>query len=406
MTLDIFEIVRDKRLTVFFQPIISINKKGICGLEGLIRGLNKDTDELIPPLTLFSAARDEGIEVALDRACREKVLEAFADIHKSRGDLLLFLNIDSSILDKVAGSNHLMNMVDSFKINPSDIVIEINESMVRNSDTLGKFVNTYRRYGFLLALDDVGTGFSSLERISLVKPDIVKVDITLVRNICTDYYVKEVFRSLVNLATKIGALVTAEGIETEEQAIQTLELGAKMLQGYFFARPAPVSELTDNINEKIKAITYRLQLATSNTLRQEMDRYNHLDIIINDIIAKVAALNPEDYNQTLLEAVNNSSAVECVYILNDNGIQSGDTIFSKYAMDKKENRLFYPAMTGTDHSMKNYYYYLKNTDIGKYVTEPYISLATGQLCVTVSKCFQNVHDKQAILCIDLKVPSY
>jgi EAL domain-containing protein (putative c-di-GMP-specific phosphodiesterase class I) len=406
MNLDITEIIRDRMLTVLFQPIISINQKGIYGLEGLIRGIDKETGELIPPLTLFDAARKTGRKVELDRACREKVLKTYATSQKARPDSLLFLNIDSSILDRVAGSNHLINMVNTFEINPSDIVIEINESRVSNNDTLSRFVKTYRDYGFLIALDDVGTGFSSLERISLVKPDIVKVDIALVRNICDDYYVKEVFRSLVNLATRIGALVIAEGIETESQAIQTLELGVRMIQGYFFATPAPIDKLPGNLNQKINEITRKLQIATSNTLKQEMDRYNKLDVIIDDIIDKVAALTQDSYEETLLKEVHNSSSIECIYILDEFGIQSGDTIFSRYAMGKKENRLFHPAITGTDHSMKNYYYYLINTDIIKYVTEPYISLATGKLCVTVSKGFQNVSNKKSILCIDLKVPGY
>lgn len=68
----------------------------------------------------------------------------------------------------------------------------------------------------------------------------------------------------------------------------------------------------------------------------------------------------------------------------------------------KENAIFYSANTGTEHSMKKYYYHVINAELSKYITEPYVSLATGNLCITFSKTFKNINNRKYILCIDFK----
>lgn len=97
---------------------------------------------------------------------------------------------------------------------------------------LKMFLCTYKEYGFLIALDDVGTGHSNLDRISLVKPDILKIDRSIIDNIDQRYHNQEVFKSLVNLSKRIGTMVVTEGVERKEEAILAFELGADMLQGY------------------------------------------------------------------------------------------------------------------------------------------------------------------------------
>ena len=119
-------------------------------------------------------------------------------------------------------------------------MIEINETKVQDNAALKRFAETYREFGFMIALDDVGTGFSNMDRILLIKPDIIKIDMSLIRNIHNDYYKQGVFKSLVNMSNKIGALVVAEGVETEEEAIQILRLGGHMIQGYFFSKPQEI----------------------------------------------------------------------------------------------------------------------------------------------------------------------
>jgi len=294
--------------------------------------------------------------------------------------MLLFLNINSSILDKAVGSNHLLNMVRQHRIKPNDIVIEINESKVRNTIVLKNFVDTYRNHGFLIALDDVGYGFSNLDRIPLIKPDIVKTDISLMRNICSDFYVQEVFRSMVSLSMKIGALVVAEGVETEEEAVRALELGANMTQGYCLAKPQKLDNgIPGSLNDRITAIAGRFQNAEREKIIWKRKRYNKFKAITSGISMRLASVSANNFDNELLKAVNCNNGMECVYILDENGIQSSSTIFSGLVPEIKNNRLFSPAKTGNDHSLKIYYRYLKSANTRRYITEPYASLASGNL---------------------------
>jgi EAL domain-containing protein (putative c-di-GMP-specific phosphodiesterase class I) len=402
MSCDITDILSHKSLAAYFQPVVSINEKKISGLEGLIRGISPDSAEIILPLYLFSAAESRGLETELDRACRETVIDAFKSIN--RDDILLFLNLHSSILDKTAGSNHLVNTVRRSGIDPQNIVIEINESRVRETSLLKAFVEKYRKEGFLIALDDVGCGFSNMDRISLTRPDIVKIDISLVRNICTDFYVREVFHALVNLSTKIGALVVAEGVETEEEAIETLELGANMIQGYCISKPQKAKDLsTTPFEEKIEHIAKRFRASEKKKLLQSKNNYSKLNSIANDFASNLETVSAEDFDETLVKIVERSSIVECLYILDEDGIQSSNTVFNCAMKDTRHNKLFSPAKKGADHSMKNYYCYMKNAGLRKYITEPYESLASGNLCMTFARVFQDKHKMHYILCLDFKV---
>jgi len=96
-----------------------------------------------------------------------------------------------------------------------------------------------RRQGFLVAIDDVGTGYSSLQTITEIHPDFIKVDLSLVKNIHRSLLKQELVHSLLQAGSRIGAQVIAEGIETEEERRTLRQCGVRYGQGYFFARPAP-----------------------------------------------------------------------------------------------------------------------------------------------------------------------
>jgi len=114
------------------------------------------------------------------------------------------------------GSGHLLKQVRQFNLNPNNVAIEIIESRVNDTGALNEFISRHREYGFLFALDDIGSGYSNLDRITITEPDLLKIDRSLISQIDINYHKQEVLKSLVNLARRIGALVVAEGVEREE----------------------------------------------------------------------------------------------------------------------------------------------------------------------------------------------
>lgn len=398
------EIIQNGNLVAYFQPIVSVSRKMVSGFEGLIRGIDSTTEQYIAPSLLFSAAASQNLTLEFDRMCREKVMEAFSKI--SYEDKLLFLNIDTSILDEAVGSNYLLNQVRNANINPRNIVIEINESKGHGIEALKRFTETYRNHGFLVALDDVGTGFSNMDRILLVKPDIIKLDISLVKNINTDYYKQGVFKSMVNLANEIGALIIAEGVETREEAIQVLRLGGHMIQGFYFARP---QEICDNsnllFNHKIDFLSKSFNQFINKQMSDEWQKNKQFLTMANTYTKTLINIYATELNTKLKDIVLLNKDIDSLYILDEDGIQISDTILSTSENNVKENLIFYSARMGTDHSMEKYYYSLVNYKLKKNITDPYISLATGNLCKTISYSFVNSDNKKYILCLDLKINS-
>lgn len=400
--IDIRDIMENKSLIANFQQIVSVSRKMVIGLEGLIRGIDLETKEIIPPKKLFDAARRENITLEFDRACRDTVISAFSKLYAVNHEKLLFLNLDASVLQNAVGSDYLLEQVRRYGVNPGNIVIEISENKVEGNAALKKFADTYRKYGFMVALDDVGSESSNIDRILLVKPDIIKIDISLIRNIQNDFYKQGVFKALVNMSSKIGALVIAEGAETEDEAIQALRLGGHMIQGFFFSEPQPITDEKAFINPQIDLLSKRFNGFMKRQYIEERDKSKRLHSAASQAAKAIAHLTSREFDGALRELLSNNSAMECAYILDNNGVQISDTVCASGNAECPENLIFYSARRGTDHSMEKYFYPLVSARIKKHITQPYISLATGNLCVTVSVTFTNGENNSCILCIDFR----
>ncbi|NLI92709.1 MAG: EAL domain-containing protein [Peptococcaceae bacterium] len=398
-------LIQNKKISTFFQPIVSVVKKSVIGLEGLSRGKNSLTGEFIPPDILFKKAIDSTQRVALDRLCREKALNAYQEIVQHDPDLLLFLNIDASILDKVVGSKHLLRETFKRNLQVDHIVIEINETKVNDLRSLKNFIDNYREYGFLIALDDVGSGFSNLDRIPLTKPDIIKIDRGLLQDLDKQYYKQEVFKSLVGLSKNIGALVVAEGIETVEEAFISLELGADLLQGYYFSRPVEAAPRQIYRHEdKINLVASRFSTYVNTKNKNERLKLAKYDIMIQDVRAFLMNVSRSELDGKMKEILNKLVSVDCMYVLDSSGFQISETA-CRPNLKTHRSSIFQPAQKGENHSLKSYYYSLVNFGLAKYVTSPYISMATGKLCITISATCHDCDNENIIFCMDFD-PDY
>ena len=438
-------ILHGHALTAMMQPILSVGQKRIVGYEGLARGIHPMDGGLVPPLTLFSWADHldgkmghpprpangsqamdflpvpgrscvgaDGLRnahdterhcVALDRLCRETCLDGFRPLYAADPETHLFLNLDASVIDGAAGSDHLLRQVDAAGIPHGNVVIEISEGGVRELSSLIRFVRRYRELGFLIALDDLGAGFCNLDRLSLIKPDLIKLDRSLIQGMETSFHKQEVFRCLVGLANKVGALIVAEGVETREELYAAIALGAHFIQGYFFARPGPPGcmarpPLSERMEEAasgyVRFATERLN--RERTIRSRRDNLLHAWI---RNLEQVVAGEREALLASFLRLLPDDDC-ECAYLLHQNGIQSTDTIFREAAgmVRRTRGHVFTPTHAGADNSMKRYYHELMNAGTGRYVSEPYVSHATGTVCITHSRLATGVDGETFVLCVD------
>lgn len=398
--IDLEWLLEHRTIQTYFQPIVSIRKQEIVGLEALSRGLSASND-IIMPQPLFAAAAAKERSVELDRLCREKALENFKMISAKGSDGFLFLNLDTSIIDKgVVGSGHLIKTVQQLGLNPSSIVIEIVESKIHNTEGLTNFINAYKQYGFLIALDDMGSASSNLDRILHVRPDIIKIDRGLIREINSDYYKQELFKALVLVAKKTGSLVVAEGVETHNEAVTSLELGADFLQGYYIAHPAP---FTDDLNSIISGTLRQLVTSYRTSIvkktQNEALKRNIYKRLLEELGQNLSDIHPGDFEYKLREIAKDHTCVQCYYILDINGMQTTETVKAYFDNKGKRHGMFRPDFKGSDQSFKDYYIFI-HAGFEQYISEPYISLANGLPCLTGSLIFNDCNGHSYILCID------
>ena len=441
-------ILHGHSLTAMMQPILSIVQKRIVGYEGLARGIHPLDGGLVPPLKLFSwadqldaqmgipsrhgigpnassipsaavpactgtdelrATHDSAHHVvALDRLCREKCLEGFRALYAADPETHLFLNLDASVIDGTAGSDHLLRQVDAAGIPHENVIVEISEGGVHSLSSLLKFVYRYRDLGFLIALDDLGSGFCNLDRISLIKPDLIKLDRSLIQGIETSFHQQEVFRCLVGLANKVGALVVAEGVETREELHAAIRFGAHFIQGYYFARPGPPASMAKlPLSEMMEEAATGYVRHATDRLDREREIRSRRDDTLNDWMRELEQVRSGNRERVLTSLIHNMTDTdcECVYLLNGSGIQTTETLFRNATGVTCRNRghVFTPTHAGADNSMKRYFHELMNAGTGRYVSEPYVSHATGTVCVTHSRLTRGVDGEAYVLCVDFRL---
>jgi EAL domain-containing protein (putative c-di-GMP-specific phosphodiesterase class I)/GGDEF domain-containing protein len=230
----LLRIVRNRELTALFQPIIHLQHGAILGYEGLIRG-PADTP-LHAPLALLDAARTSGLSNEVEALCRKVVVDTFVKLDLP-GRLFLNVSPRSLVGDDVEPETAL-DYIRSCGLSPNRVVIEITEGdPIVDYHRLRDVVGHFGRMGFQVAIDDLGTGFSSLRLWSELRPAFVKVDMHFVQDIDRDKGKFQFMRSIQDIAHSLGTTVIAEGIETPSELLLIRDLGVSCGQGYHIGRP-------------------------------------------------------------------------------------------------------------------------------------------------------------------------
>ena len=390
------EVIDNEKIFVEFQPIISLNTKKIIGLEALARG--EYDGEVVSPFFLFSYARDNNCTTRVDRMCREKALKAFT---KETAAPTLFVNFETSVLNDVQpGNGELLRTVTENGIAPENVVIELNESYVKDPYNLLMFVDFYRSKGFLIAIDNVGNSPETQNRLMLVTPDIIKIDRAIISNIESNTYNQEVLKTIVGLARKIGAMTIAEGVETVDEVVTCMLIGVDYFQGFYFSKPEQFNYIFSNdVRLKLEDAALRLNLSIKNNPTAANLKIETYKRIIYDLVNAMTGVEESDYNAVLTEYVSGHSEIECAFLIDSRGFQITDTVI---APDTEVLEGYCPAIYGVNHDIKNYFYAVKEQIEDPFISGWHISDGTGKSCKTISSHFYNKKNEMVVACIDLK----
>jgi len=226
------KIIAEKNIRTVFQPIVTLASRQPIGYEALSRGPKGTFFE--NPLNLFALASEENMSYQLDTLCLDLAVQRANKYIKQE---LLFLNVDPNVIN----SEYLQKLefLKGTTVPSSQICIEITErTFVTNFAKLAANLNNLKPMGVMIVIDDLGEGYSSLRAIVELKPNFIKADISLIRNINTDLIKQSLMKVISELAQKINATLIAEGVETEEEFKALVSLGVQFGQGFLFARPA------------------------------------------------------------------------------------------------------------------------------------------------------------------------
>ena len=214
------------RIRMVFQPICQLDCSDVVGYESLARF---DLEPFRPPNVWFSEAEEVGLGVDMELVAVRLALEG---LRSMPADSFLTVNVSP----EAVMSERLATL-----LAPHDcarLVLEITEhAQVEDYERLLDILTTLRASGIRLAVDDAGAGFASLHHILLLQPDVIKLDISLVRDIDADPVKRALASSLVTFAREIGSTITAEGVETPDELRTLVDLGVPWGQGYHLGRP-------------------------------------------------------------------------------------------------------------------------------------------------------------------------
>lgn len=228
-------VIQQTSLDVHFQPIVDVGCATIIGFEALTRA--PANSALHSPLVLFDTAARAGRLVELERIVMRRIVERFAELQLPGK---LFLNVTAdTLLASESRTAVIASTLQALTLEPGRIVLELTETRpVFDPVALDSAVSALRGLGLLMALDDLGEGFSGLRRWVDLRPDFVKIDRHFVDGVGTDPLKQQFVRSILEMATSAGTAVIAEGLEQESDLRLMMGLGVRLCQGYLLARPS------------------------------------------------------------------------------------------------------------------------------------------------------------------------
>ncbi len=276
-------ILRNKKITPVYQPIVNLNTGEIMGFEALSRG--PAGSPLHYPLELFRVAIANGKLLVLEQICREAAVSHLTGLGK---DQQLFLNMNAEVVkDPDFRGGLTKTFVLRQGLNPAQVTFEITErTAITDFDSFSKSLNHYRAQGYSIAIDDAGAGYSSLQSIAELRPNYIKLDRSIVHDVDKDPLKQAMLDAMNRLAAVIHSKIIAEGIETADELAVLISKGVHYGQGFLLARPAfPPPEVSPEVLEMIAEYNFQDVQTKSRSRRG-------LGVNIGEIVEQIPTIQP------------------------------------------------------------------------------------------------------------------
>lgn len=390
----------DVALYSHFQPIFSLSHRRIIGHEALMRGRNRQGNP-VPPLELLSQANQDPATLQhLDRLARAVHLRNFAA--QPEADGWLFVNMSPDVFlngPRLETDKLVQPLLAEIGLPPQRVVIEVLEDAVQENTRFREAVDFYRGQGFLIALDDFGAGHSNFDRVWSIRPEIVKLDRSLIVQAAKDPKIRRTLPQIASLLHEAGALVLMEGVETADEAYIALESDVDFVQGFYFGRPSP--RVQDNANPSLP-LNDLWSSFDSRWLRDKRSYHENIAPYHNALgyasVLLSAGRSLDEAAKSFLQLENSAFC----YLLDAQGQQIGHNRWSSNMGPNQDPRFAPLADTRGARWARRPYFRRAVESFGKVqVTRPYLSMSSASLCVTLSCAFK-VEGELQVICGDVR----
>jgi EAL domain-containing protein (putative c-di-GMP-specific phosphodiesterase class I) len=216
-----------------FHPIVDLTHKRVWGYETLVRGINGEGAG-----TVLSQV-DDSNRYKFDQACRVKSIEAAGRLFKEPHLRLSINFMPNAVYEPAACIRASLAAAERVGFARDRIMFEFTENeKMPDIAHVRRIISEYKRMGFITALDDFGAGYAGLGLLADFQPDLIKVDMHLLRDIHRSVPRQAIVGGIVEIARRLDIAVLAEGVETEEEMLVLRAAGISLMQGYLFAKPA------------------------------------------------------------------------------------------------------------------------------------------------------------------------
>lgn len=243
---EIVQMLKQRSITILFQPILNMNSKKLFGFEALARG---PVGKLFSPANIFKASQKYGKLEEMEILCLQRALEELVHLPDSYP---VFINISPSTL-----LHHYKDIQNLIQKNNTKVVLELAEKGLKEKlrTEMVKVLSQIRETGIKIALDDIGSGDRSFSNICELPADYLKIDrciiqgLTKYKNGSAPHYLAAL-QAMVTIADNLGAIVIAEGVETQQQLNLVKNAGVNLIQGFYISHPKPSAAFWTGQNTK------------------------------------------------------------------------------------------------------------------------------------------------------------
>ncbi|MBT1065548.1 EAL domain-containing protein [Bowmanella sp. Y26] len=234
----------DDALHLFFQPKWSMNSRHLTGIEALIRWRDVELGD-ISPAEFIPIAEQSDLIIKLDRWVVLQLCKLLPNMRGQSRELpMLSINLSARHLCQPDLCDWLLSCLSAHGVRPCELELEITETaLMDNEDKASEILVELKRQGFHIALDDFGSGYSSLSHLKNMPLDTVKIDRSLIQDLTCNNKACSIVKNLTAMVADLSLNLVVEGVETIEQHELLRQLGCQQSQGYLYARPMPMQEL-------------------------------------------------------------------------------------------------------------------------------------------------------------------